>query len=450
MHPFTHLHRTAKRLADFCADGSGQFAVMAAILSVPLLGAVGLAIDYARLSNAYSIIRQAQDAAMLAGTRAAADAYIAGESSTAAIKRGKQVATDVFKVDAARLPNLDMAYFKPEISITSNEASGTSTYGAAPIATLFGDFVGRKTVDVAATNRVAVGLGDFLDLHIMVDVSQSMGVGATDADIVKLANTVGCAFACHTPPAMTQWWDTIGWAKWAGAKLRIDAVRVAVKNVVDRFIAANQGTRIRIAIHGFSNNLLTRQALTSDMALVTAAVDKLEISNEYGEGGTGYDRSLEQATTLIGKAGTGSQAISPRKVLILLTDGVATNLKLIPIGPTAIGPNENYVVYAPTVNGGGGVWSSQGFNPAGCKQLKTNGVEVFTIETEYVLPKVGVGSDTRFNQIDQKLAADIKKNMTACASSSDHAFTVDQPDEIMKAMNDIYDSVSASKLRLTN
>ncbi len=59
-------HPMARR---FINDRRGNMAIMAAFTLLPVLAAVGAAVDYSRLSSAYSNYQQATDAAVLAASK---------------------------------------------------------------------------------------------------------------------------------------------------------------------------------------------------------------------------------------------------------------------------------------------------------------------------------------------------------------------------------------------
>jgi Flp pilus assembly protein TadG len=55
-----------KTFEQFLRDTSGQFAIMAAVISVPLLAGVGLAVDYSNVLRLKSDLQTAVDSAVLA------------------------------------------------------------------------------------------------------------------------------------------------------------------------------------------------------------------------------------------------------------------------------------------------------------------------------------------------------------------------------------------------
>ena len=68
----------------------------------------------------------------------------------------------------------------------------------------------------------------FLDIYIALDVSSSMGVGATQEDINIMNAAIGCAFGCHAGS------DNYERAHAAGATLRIDVLRSAIAAMLQK------------------------------------------------------------------------------------------------------------------------------------------------------------------------------------------------------------------------
>lgn len=60
-----------RKLTSFTKDENGQFAIMGALMTVPLVMAVGVAVDYSRMTLARAEMQTAVDAAALAAVSTA-------------------------------------------------------------------------------------------------------------------------------------------------------------------------------------------------------------------------------------------------------------------------------------------------------------------------------------------------------------------------------------------
>ncbi|MEL7430445.1 MAG: VWA domain-containing protein [Pseudomonadota bacterium] len=435
-------------MRKFLRECAGNVAVVSALLAVPLLGTAAVAVDYSKAHSLHTKIRNAEDAALLAGVRKTADEFAAGKSKQQAQSEGKAVARDFFRLHMVTSEGFNAEAFRVQITINDGDIVGTSTYEAEMRKPLLSSIIGTDVIDVSASNTVSISLGDFVEMHFLVDVSASLGVGATTSDIQAMARDINCAFACHVPPGNTTWTDTLATARNSGATLRIDVIRQAIQNIVQRAKDENKGGNLRFAIHAFSNSLETIVSPTDDYDQVLADAAGLDLTNKWDQGGTNFAHSLDQAESVIGNSGNGSRN-SPKKIAILFTDGVATNVKFTSGQPETADPR--FQVYAPFFNGtGDSVWSMQGFDPSECRPFNRRQIELYAVHTEYVIPTVGTDNDDRFATIESQLKQDIASNLKQCAGGDDYYYNTNYPDEIIEAVADIFGKLESSTLKLTH
>lgn len=278
-----------------------------------------------------------------------------------------------------------------------------------------------------------------------------MGVGASTVDIGIMASELNCAFACHVPAAMTTATTTIHRARAAGATLRIDVVKNAAAAIVEDFRTSGASGHLSVGVHTFSNSLTTVLPASSDLDDAINSLRGLELAGDWGQGGTNFHESTDELATQIGVSGSGLSVTDPIKVVMLITDGVATNAIYDSVDPREAIPDPTFRIFGPTYNGNpGDVWSTQGFDPRTCNRFKRQGLKVMTLKFEYTIAKTGTDSDDRFDTIEKFLKGDITNNMSRCASQPEYAKRAENSADIRAAMNSLIDSLYNGGLRLTN
>lgn len=436
-------------MKTFINDTKGNFGIMFALLAVPSIGAVALAVDYAAAVNTRNYIQRSADAAILAGVREAEQMAKSGVARAQAESRGASLAREYFQ---AQMDDHQIPYngqFSATVTVSNLTYSGTADWtGESPL--YFAKIFESPPLPISIESAANIAGQEYNEIHIVLDNSASMGVGADNASIARMDTAIGCAFACHVPPGLPGFTDTHIDARNAGAELRIDVVKRASIELVDRLAAEGYGDLMSVAVHTFSNTLETIQPATTDLNLARTALNTIELTNQLNEGGTGFDQSIDQLEVAVGNSGDGSRASDRRKSVILITDGVATNVRF-DMGSTWIS-DPAFRAFAPVINGApGGFFTSQGLDDRVCRDLKVrNEATVITLNVEYVIPTVGTDGDTRFSQIDSVLKPDIERHMRDCATSPALARTANDPAEIRAAMAELLQNLEAYSLRLTN
>lgn len=435
--------RVASPLWRLFADRGGNFAIVSAVCIVPLVLGVGLAVEYSRATRESAEIQNSADAAMLAGAKEIQDQLADGKTQAAALAAGKALAIRFFKEQYGSPDG-----FKPVYVVESGGLKGEGHYsGTMPNA--FAAFFTTKEVKLDIVSKVALGNPGFIDIHLVIDNSASMGVGATDDDVSIMAKAIKCAFACHAPPGHIEYTTTTDKARSAGATLRIDVVKAAVAGFVDKLQAAGFDSKVRLAVHSFSNTLSNDVAPTYDYAKVKTSINALELNGDWLQGGTSFDYVLGQLASNVGSSGTGADPAKPRKVVVFITDGVATNVMYNQKGDwEQVSTDPNYVFYEPVYNGRY-QWSIQGFNPKACWKLTNlNKVDLFTLNIEYLIPKKGT-YDNRYNLIEDNLKDKIDTNLAACASTPDKHFHIQDNQGIIDSLDSVLGAMGGKTLQIT-
>ena len=302
-------------------DNSGNVAIIFALCALMLLTVVGASVDFIRFVNVRQDVRSASDAALLAGSREIQNLLASGGYGANAIAAGVNVANEFFEKEYG-----SNSGFTPTFTISNNQVIAQGIFEGS-LDSRFLKLANMPTLPVSIETAVTVANPVFLEIHLVIDNSASLGIGATSADISTMASTIGCAFACHVPPGHQSFSSTIGDARAAGATLRIDVIRDAVDGFVENIANSSISGNVLVGLHTFSNSLTSLVAPTNDLSSVRTALAGVDLANDWQQGGTSFDHSLQMLSSAVGVSGAGYNSSNARKVIILITDGVATNVK---------------------------------------------------------------------------------------------------------------------------
>lgn len=195
--------------AIFSRDREGSVAVSFAVCLFLVLGITGLAIDQSIGLSTRTSLQAALDSAVLAATKELSD----GSGWDVAQAKG----TATFNANIKDLPNAAVAL---ENSGTPGDfkVSGTAS---APWSRYFTHIIDSTNITINVSSVAAQQIKP-VEVIFLADVSWSMGIGATNADISTMKASIGCAFACHYDGTDTK-------ARNAGARLRIDVIADAYR-----------------------------------------------------------------------------------------------------------------------------------------------------------------------------------------------------------------------------
>lgn len=185
------------RIRQFMADRRANVTIIFAFALLPLLGITALAVDYSQSLAVKAKLDAAADAAAITGITAA-KSYIqnytgTGSVATQAATAGSAAAVAQFNANAGR--------FASGVQVTASSAapfsgnyvavSGASINGSVSYSynnpTLLAKLLGKPSVTIANTATSTLTMATYLNFHIMVDVSGSMGIPSTASEIDRLA-----------------------------------------------------------------------------------------------------------------------------------------------------------------------------------------------------------------------------------------------------------------------
>lgn len=350
-------------------------------------------------------------------------------------------------------PNLRLLNF----SIDLNKANATVTSSTSYTVNYRTNFMGIFGVDaipMTAKSSAQVSLANYLDIHLVIDASSSMGIGATLADQQVMFNATGCAIACHYK---NPWSDgNYDQMRATGATFRIDYVREAVKQFVAKLITQYpMNGQIRLSVDLFQNELYPLVPPTTDLASVPALLGGIDISSYPKNNGTNIAYSLQQLNAQLPPGGTGDGPNSRSSFVILLTDGIEDS------GYGNMDSTGRIVSYYRDPNM---VWNAPEYNfnyfqtvqtidPSACDALKAAGHKVLTASVEYLVPPMNLidaNSRAHFQYIGNTLNNLALASLQKCASSSAMAFHAGDSADIAPMFDNVLGTLRQKTLvRLT-
>ena len=407
-----------KRRLGFLRSKGGNVAVIFALSLFPMIGMAGLGIDVARTLSARTTLQGAADAAALAAaTEAEATIQAGGDIITAQVA-GTLAGQRVFLANTSKVSRWLGAQPQPSVQVNPGTANITAFVSfTTPVPTMFGKTVGVPNFNIAGNAASSLTLPTFLNISVVTDVSQSMGLAATTDGQNQLTALTpnGCAFGCHVPaqeqlnynpPYQTTFEDLAHNAN-PKIQLRIDVIRDATKNMINSAKAlATSKPFISFGLYTMqggnnapdNNNhtangqpLTTLAAPSTNYDALISANDKLDLgpNNAYGVGDSDFKDAMTSLTSALPSSGDGKQG-NPQQFLFLMTDGVQD----VP-GNCGYGH------------------CTQAFDPSWCNDLKSKQhVTIGVIYTTYL----AMPWRAEYRDLVQPFADSLVPNLTSCAS----------------------------------
>jgi len=169
---------------------------------------LGAAIDYSYALSINQRLNEAADTAVLSAISPAI-AQGAGSYNLAYENNMWAVAKNTFAANTAALP----FSVTPNITISKTVNGINSTYTATlsyttSVPTFFAGILGMSSIPISGHAQATTTPLVYIRYYILLDISQSMGIGATAADMqnlyTRIANNgqgtggeTGCVFGCH-------------------------------------------------------------------------------------------------------------------------------------------------------------------------------------------------------------------------------------------------------------
>ena len=399
-----------KIFKKFVNSQNGSIAIAFAVSLLPILLAVGSAVDYSRLSQYRFKAQEILDAAVMGAAVHYKDTSKSG--------RSKKIGKRIFAADCVTIKCKDGDV--PIITISKLDIiKGTFL---SSVDTTFLKIAGIKKLKYGVESEVSLRSA-FQEIHLVIDRSASLGIAADKQAIedlkaltkpyVSIVRSLhspdGCAFSCH----YVDGWEPAGKTTYematdAGIRLREDVLLEAMDDALDSIISnasSSQADQIRLAAYVYSGKLVT----VSKPAAISANIKQKVKNAKIKKYSTMPYRTFPKLAKIIGKSGTGDSRASPEKTMILITDGVT----------------DDYTRSKPTP-----------IDSKYCDTIKNEGVRMVVININY--PKL-VGNYF-YEESIADIYDDIAPALKSCASRG-YYFEANESDDIRLTMLEMTKSI---------
>lgn len=433
----THLTSLRAAIRRFPDHQAGNVAMLFGLLLLPMLGAIGLAVDFGSILTARNKGQVAADAAALQASGVARDLIKAGDgsdaSTAAAIAEAKLRAEKLFKVHAEQsgltnyTPTVSIIRTGQKISTTVSFTVDTTTY----IAKLFKQSAYSATGSAASSST----LPSYSDVYLALDISGSMGIAASQAEMTKLYNAkgkrtdnktqaTGCVFGCHViESGWKESFSTV--AKNNNVQLRIDVLRDAVQTLITTAendadsapiyriglytmgASSDASTWSLNKLYGLSNNFSALHTAAGTIDIATPPASAPQKQNTY------INEQLNSLLPTIPASKDGSSQDMSKKYLFIVTDGARDV-------PSSFGSCTT------PVKKNSGPWKdlssgrcTNAINPSYCKSFKDKGVIVGVLQTTYVpIPNDANKPYDATSNVNQWFGFELRDNLVPSSSTT--------------------------------
>ena len=207
----------------------------------------------------------------------------------------------------------------------------------ANVKTAFMGMMGQSSLVADAKSEMTIkSIPVFYEVHMVLDNTGSMNI-IDGLDNIKSFRTQFkpwgsvCAFACHNiVPSGSK--DSKGndimmtktgaqLAREKNIPMREDRLRSQMIDQAQSLLTTANASRIKIATYDFNWWVSQRIAPSANFGQVKKSIDDMA----WGSDGTQHTYMADELVRLVGKSGTGSTAESPKKAIVMITDGVSND-----------------------------------------------------------------------------------------------------------------------------
>ncbi len=194
-------------IGRFRSDKRGNVAMIFGVAAIPLISAMGCAVDYSMATRMRAKLQSAADAASVASLSVNSAGYLAAAamSGNGTVTAGVTEANNIFDGNVGTISGYTNLNRTSTVTKTGIKLASSVTF-SADVPSIFMKVVGIQKVTVTGTSASSASLPPYLDFYLMLDVSESMGLPSTDAEQTRLAAINpdmhaqypgGCTLACH-------------------------------------------------------------------------------------------------------------------------------------------------------------------------------------------------------------------------------------------------------------
>ncbi len=414
---------------------AGNILILTAVTAVPLVGMVAVAIDFGRVATAKGKLDLAADSAALMATTTAANAWRGGDVD--AVPKAISAAEARFAAQSANQPDVQIGPVNVALTRTGGLFNASVTYTAVS-ETTFARVLGITTLPISGLATASLSLNPNVDIQILMDVSSSMTLAATTADIATMESLTAsfnpkgplpgnvsrgesCAFACHWSNTNVDYYQL---AKTNNVQLRITVLQAAVGGLISTLTSLDTDNRFQLGLYTFHQLFNTVYPLSHDVAGATASLGTIApgINDCSSNCPNTYFTNAMKQLTAVDQALPQTGVQVPQRFVFIVGDGI-------------------YDQYS-----SGGARQIGAFNPADCAALKAMGVSILVLYTPYT----PIPSNSFYVQNVQPVSGQIVPNLQACASSQSYFFVANDAADIQIQLQNMLQLVVQTSSHLTN
>lgn len=317
-------------------------------------------------------------------------------------------------------------------NITTFDGENLTATATANVPLAFSPLIGPSARRVSVLSSAGHAL-NYQDLLFAIDMSSSMGMGATELDRKKLGDLTvqytrkawygnnlpqGCAFGCHAREGWEPGNKTVyQMARENGITLLEDELLHQFGGLVDllldpsdRNVAEHKRT---VSVIGFSQTTKRLITASTSASAVKNSLDSFPADKRFE---TYFAKAFTEISNMLGVQGDGSR-LKPKKMLILITDGIESRDAFYSQGP---------------------------IDAKLCRDLKAKGFDIAVVELKYPKLLNNYLYDDTVLSVETKISPALQE----CASP-DWYFQVKDNSEIPKKFQELGEKFDLSTVRLT-
>ncbi|NOJ41718.1 TadE/TadG family type IV pilus assembly protein [Bradyrhizobium australiense] len=210
--------RLQQFLSRFRRDRRGNVAIIFTIAAIPLVSAIGSAVDYSLATRMKAKLQTAADSASIAALSQKSPGFLAASvmSGNGSVAAGITDANNVFDANMNGITGYQNLVRTSTVTKTGIKLAASVTF-TADVPVTFLKVIGFQKLTVTGVSSSAATLPPYLDFYLTLDVSGSMGLPSTGAEQTRLSQVnpdnyrqypTGCTFACHFTPKNSACTDT--------------------------------------------------------------------------------------------------------------------------------------------------------------------------------------------------------------------------------------------------
>jgi Flp pilus assembly protein TadG len=204
------MHRFISAAGRFRRDRAANVAVTFTLALLPILSAIGCAIDYSMATRMRAKLQSAADAASVASVSQKSAGYTAAAamSGNGPVTAGVTEANEIFDGNMSPVTGYTNLIRTSTVTKTGIQLASHVQF-TADVPVTFMKVLGYQYLTVSGSSNSAASLPPYLDFYLALDVSGSMGLPSSTSEALRMQSVnpdnyvqypTGCTLACHFAP----------------------------------------------------------------------------------------------------------------------------------------------------------------------------------------------------------------------------------------------------------